>query len=79
LGYGCADAIAYLRVHANPIYTIECPGYAYGHEAMTCTNHAPQCPGSYLIAIADPCPAAYMNEAVNSYADGRQLDPYGAC
>ena len=36
-----------------------------------------------VIAIADPCPQAYMNEASNSYvitgvAD-TLIDPFGAC
>ena len=78
-GYGCGAAIAYLEAHANPTYTIECPGYAYGREAMTCSYTAPECPDSSVIAIADPCPAAYMNEAVNSNSGGEQIDPYGDC
>jgi hypothetical protein len=77
--YGCADAIAYLQTHANPAFTIECPGYAGGHEAMTCVNYSSECPNAAIIAIADPCPAAYMNEAVNSQAGGEQIDPYGSC
>jgi hypothetical protein len=59
---------------------------ADGHEAMTCIDHAPECAGEHLIAIADPCPAAYMNEAYNSNswsdtlgAFTRPIDPYGAC
>lgn len=53
---------------------------------MTCIDHAPECAGEHLIAIADPCPAAYMNEAYNSNswsdtlgAFTRPIDPYGAC
>ena len=85
-GYGCAAALAYLAANANPGFTFECPGYADGNEAMTCVNHAPECAGEHLIAIADPCPAAYMNEAYNSNswsdAEGtftRPIDPYGEC
>ncbi len=81
-GYGCAAAIAYLHAHAEPSYTISCPGNAYGHEAMTCDHHAPQCPNSRIIAIAVPCPAAYMNEAHNSYVllgEASGIDPYGWC
>jgi hypothetical protein len=85
-GYGCAAALAYLAANANPEFTVECPGYADGNEAMTCVNHAPECAGEHLIAIADPCPAAYMNEAYNSNswsdAEGtftRPIDPYGEC
>jgi hypothetical protein len=53
---------------------------------MTCVNHDPECPGEHLIVIADPCPAAYMNEAYNSnsWSDAtgtftRPIDPYGSC
>jgi hypothetical protein len=84
-GYGCAAALAYLASNANPEFSFQCPGYADGHEAMTCINNA-SCPGEHLIAIADPCPAAYMNEAYNSnsWSDSlgeftRPIDPYGAC
>ena len=82
-GYGCASAIAYLDAHAAPGYTIECPGYAEGHQAMTCDNVAGVCSGTKVIAIAVPCPAAYMNEASNSWViDGDShapIDPYGYC
>jgi len=84
-GYGCAAALAYLAANANPEFSFECPGSADGHEAMTCINNA-LCPGEHLIAIADPCPAAYMNEAYNSnsWSDTlgeftRPIDPYGEC
>jgi hypothetical protein len=85
-GYGCAAALAYLGAHAAAGFTFECPGYADGHQAMTCINHAPECPGEQIIVINDPCPAAYMNEAFNSnswnpatqsFTDG--IDPYGYC
>jgi hypothetical protein len=53
---------------------------------MTCVNIAGLCLGEHLIAIADPCQAAYMNEAYNSnsWSDSlgeftRPIDPYGAC
>jgi hypothetical protein len=85
-GYGCAAALAYLAANAAPGFTFECPGYAAGHEAMTCVDHAPECGGEHLIVISDPCPAAYMNEAYNSnsWSDAlgeftRPIDPYGAC
>ncbi|MBV9660552.1 MAG: hypothetical protein JO337_05280 [Acidimicrobiales bacterium] len=50
---------------------------------MTCDNVAGVCPNARLIAIAVPCPAAYMNEAHNSWiiaglATGT-IDPYGHC
>ncbi|HVC70468.1 MAG TPA: hypothetical protein VNC61_09480 [Acidimicrobiales bacterium] len=82
-GYGCAAALAYLQVHAAPGFILECPGWAGGHQAMSCVNVAGVCPGAKVIAIADPCPAAYMNEASNSWvitgASNAALDPYGYC
>lgn len=81
-GWGCGDALAWLSSHAAPGYQFECPGYAEGHQAMTCINAA-ACPGIKLIVIADPCPAAYMNEAHNSWVMSGLLagtiDPYGHC
>lgn len=82
-GYGCEAAISYLQVHADPKFTIECPGNALGHEAMTCLNVAGVCENAAVIAIADPCPNAYMNEASNSWVSvglsSAAIDPYGAC
>jgi hypothetical protein len=81
-GYGCAAALSYLSAHAAPGFTFECPGYAMGRQAMTCVNHAPECAGRKIIAIAVPCPAAYMNEAHNSWVltgTGSGIDPYGYC
>jgi hypothetical protein len=82
-GYGCGPALAYLQAHAAPGFIFQCPGYAQGHQAMTCDNVAGVCPGTKLIAISDPCPAAYMNEASNSWVVTGQsnaaLDPYGYC
>jgi hypothetical protein len=50
---------------------------------MTCINEAGVCPNENLIAIADPCAVAYMNEASNSWvltgASDAPIDPYGAC
>jgi hypothetical protein len=81
-GSGCAAAIAWLSTHSAPGYQLVCPGYAEGHQAMTCYNTA-ACPGKQVIVIAIPCPAAYMNEAHNSWiisglAVGK-IDPYGYC
>lgn len=81
-GWGCGPALAWLSSHSAPGYQFECPGYADGHQAMTCINSA-ACPGIKLIVIADPCPAAYMNEAHNSWVmsglmEG-SIDPYGHC
>ena len=70
----------------EPEFTFQCPGYADGYEAMTCVNIAGLCSDEHLIAINDPCQAAYMNEAYNSnsWSDSlaeftRPIDPYGAC
>jgi hypothetical protein len=82
-GYGCSEAEAYLASHAAPGFSVICPGYALGHQAMTCMDVAAVCPGTKIIAIADPCPAAYMNEASNSWVlSGLRkapIDPYGYC
>jgi hypothetical protein len=81
--WGCAAALAYLQAYAAKGFTLECPGYAEGREAMTCMNQPGACPGASVIAIADPCPQAYMNEASNSFvitgvAD-TPIDPFGPC
>ena len=82
-GYGCAAALAYLQAHAAPGFTFECPGWAEGHQAMSCVDVAGVCPGAEVIAISTPCPAAYMNEASNSWVllgeSNASLDPYGYC
>jgi hypothetical protein len=82
-GYGCAAALAYLQAHAAPGFAFECPGWADGHQAMTCINVAGVCSGTKVIAISIPCPAAYMNEASNSWVilgeSNAPLDPYGFC
>lgn len=82
-GYGCRAALAWLSSHAAPGFRFVCPGYAQGHQAMTCRDMPGVCPGQALIIIADPCPAAYMNEAWNSLlAVGLAygpVDPYGSC
>jgi hypothetical protein len=81
--WGCAAALAYLQAYAAKGFTLECPGYAEGREAMTCMNQPGACPGASVIAIADPCPQAYMNEASNSFVitgvAGTPIDPFGPC
>lgn len=81
--WGCAAALAYLSAYAYPGFTLDCPGNAQGREAMTCKDWPGVCPGQLVIAIADPCPAAYMNEASNSWvlmgASKAPEDPYGTC
>ena len=82
-GYGCGPALSYLASHSAPGFHFECPGYALGHQAMTCQNVAGVCLGSRIIVIAVPCAAAYMNEAYNSWVvEGLRsggYDPYGYC
>ena len=79
----CGAALAYLAAHSAPGFQFECPGYALGHQAMTCMNVAGVCPGQKLIAIAVVCPASYMNEASNSWVvigqSNAPIDPYGYC
>lgn len=78
----CSAAIAYLGAHSAPGFTFECPGYALGHQAMTCVDVAGVCPGAKLIVISTVCPASYMNEAHNSWVLTGQssgIDPYGYC
>jgi hypothetical protein len=89
--YGCSAALAYLDAYAAPGFVSSCPGDAEGHEGMSCYSESPCAQGQKLIEIADPCPAAYMNEAHNSWVldyevdgsavpDGNtSLDPYGSC
>lgn len=80
--WGCGAALSYLQAYAAKGFTLECPGYADGREAMTCWNTS-SCPGSAVIAIADACPEAYMNEASNSLvmtgAADAPIDPFGPC
>lgn len=83
VGFGCKPALAWLASHAAPGFRFVCPGYADGHQAMSCVNVSGVCPGEAIVVIAVPCPAAYMNEAHNSWiiaglATG-SLDPYGYC
>jgi len=50
---------------------------------MTCIDVAGVCPDAKVIAISTPCPAAYMNEASNSWViqgeSSAAIDPYGYC
>ena len=81
--FGCGAALTYLSAHSAPGFHFACPGYAQGHQAMTCIDVAGICPGARLIVINVPCAAAYMNEASNSWVlDGLRsapIDPYGYC
>jgi hypothetical protein len=75
--WGCTAALAYLQAYAAPGFALDCPGYAEGHEAMTCLHGTPQypdaCPSGPTIAISDACPQAYMNESANSWYMTGQL------
>jgi hypothetical protein len=75
--WGCAAALAYLQAYAAPGFALDCPGYAEGHEAMTCLHGTAQfpdaCPNGPTIAISDACPQAYMNESANSWYMTGQL------
>jgi len=80
----CAAAVAYLAAHAAPGFVALCPHDAGGHQAATtCLRLATCIPGTEYIWIQDPCPAAYMNEASNSWvlmgASSAPWDPYGYC
>jgi hypothetical protein len=81
---GCAAALAYLDAYAAPGFTLECPASSRGHEASTsCISQDSPCDEQRVITIADPCPAAYMNEASNSWVllgeSTAPIDPYGQC
>jgi hypothetical protein len=80
---GCAAAIVYLASHSAAGFMFRCPGYALGHQAMTCVNVTGVCPGRKEIVIAKACPASWMNEASNSWVlaglSNRMIDPYGFC
>ena len=90
-GTGCAAALAYLSANSAPGFQLVCPGYADGRQALTCVGQAPCAPNQSMIVIADPCPAAYMNEAHNSWVllhdsqsvaipgGNTAIDPYGHC
>jgi hypothetical protein len=75
--WGCTAALTYLQAYAAPGFALDCPGYAEGHEAMTCLHGTPQypdaCPNGPTIAISDACPQAYMNESANSWLMTGQL------
>ncbi len=90
-GYGCAAALAYLAAHAAPGFTVSCPGPDDGQQATT-TAYFANGAVTGTIGIEVPCPAAYMNEAHNSWVLrakylgtpipdglGAVIDPFGYC
>ena len=81
---GCAAALAFLAAHAAPGFVASCPHADGGYQATTTCVGAPQCePGTAFIWIDDPCPAAYLNEASNSWVligkSSAPIDAYGYC
>jgi hypothetical protein len=82
--YGCAAAMAYLKVYAAPDFIIACAVDPFEHQATTtCISGYSLCSLGRFILIADPCAAAYMNEASNSWVlmglSDAPIDPYGSC
>jgi hypothetical protein len=65
----CASAIASVEgrgLFPAPGFVVVCPGYALGHEGMTCMNVAGVCPGAREIVIHYPQPFVVANEFENS-------------
>jgi hypothetical protein len=65
----CAASIAAVEgrgLFPAPGFVVVCPGYALGHEGMTCLNVAGICPGGREIVIHDPQPYVVANEFENS-------------
>jgi hypothetical protein len=82
--FGCAAALAYLAAYAAPGFGAQCPAATGGHQATTmCVTSATPCDVERAILIAEPCAAAYMNEASNSWVllgvSDAPIDPYGSC
>jgi hypothetical protein len=82
--FGCAAAQAYLAAYAAPGFGVQCPAETGGHQATTmCVSSATRCDVKRVILIAEPCAAAYMNEASNSWVllgvSDAPIDPYGSC
>jgi hypothetical protein len=65
----CASAIAAVEgrgLFPAAGFVVVCPGFALGHEGMTCMNVAGVCPGGREIVIHDPVPFVVANEFENS-------------
>jgi hypothetical protein len=82
--YGCAAAAQYIAAYAAPGFWLACPAFSRGHQASTvCESTTSACSVLRIITITDPCAAAYMNEASNSWVlmglSDAPLDPYGMC
>ncbi len=82
--YGCAAAAQYIAAYAAPGFWLACPASSRGHQASTvCESTTSPCSVLRIITITDPCAAAYMNEASNSWVlmglSDAPLDPYGMC
>jgi hypothetical protein len=79
----CDEAMAYLAEHIAPGFDYSC-GYAWGAQAATCNDHAPECPGQKIVRINVICDISVKNEAANSHLPKEQLyngspyiDPFG--
>ena len=82
--FGCAAAAAYIAAYAAPGFWVACPASSRGHQASTvCESTTSHCSTLRIITISDPCAAAYMNEASNSWVlmglSDAPIDPYGMC
>jgi hypothetical protein len=82
--YGCGPAMSYLEAYAAPGFLMACQVDTQGHQATTtCISGASRCSVARMILISVPCPAAYMNEASNSWVvmglSNAVIDPYGYC
>ena len=62
--WGCAAALAYLQAYAAKGFTLECPGYAEGREAMTCMNQAGGLPRHVGDRHRRPLPAGLHERGV---------------
>jgi hypothetical protein len=65
----CATAIAAVEGRGlSPAagFVVICPGFALGHEGMTCMHEPGICPGTEEIVIHDPEPFVVANEFENS-------------
>jgi hypothetical protein len=65
----CPAAIAAVEargLYPAPRFSVTCPGYALGHEGMTCLNVPGVCPGGREIVIHYPEAFVVANEFENS-------------
>ena len=53
-------------MYPAPGFTVTCPGFALGHEGMTCYHVTGICPGAKEIVVADVQAFVVANEFENS-------------